>query len=437
MIEFRVNDFIKVKLEKGETNIYVNDILFNQCKFVIVNRNIDEIEDLLELESVDELLDKSDQDMDFELEQFAVPVETKFWAHCSNLQTWFENNYDTRLLHSNLSFPLLKKLYEAGDIVAKRVFKEEIAKRLKSGSYWVQKYLFLEGYKSYLSREELINGVLLPDEANAVMEISRITRQNYDMILSFDDDEFRHRQGYNFYFSVKDGHVIEFELVINKFNAYIPIEIANFTKLHSLNITIGRTEEVVPKFNVKLEPLKILKIFTRGNVILPDAFNYFPNLVNLTIHEEFNGPTRFESNPQTLGSLKNLARLEINNVSLNSLPLNIDNLEMLDTLVIINTGLELLPESMYNLEYLNHLIIKGNPLKITPKLLKLTKKFEKKIFNFIKGRTSKGLHTSIENLKDAFEVPEYKIHNKLFNLKQESKIYKSDELKELYKTYQN
>jgi hypothetical protein len=44
-----------------------------------------------------------------------IPPEIRFWAHCSNLETWGENNYDTRLIHSNLAFPLLKKLTEAGD----------------------------------------------------------------------------------------------------------------------------------------------------------------------------------------------------------------------------------------------------------------------------------------------------------------------------------
>ncbi|MFW9896812.1 MAG: hypothetical protein ACFFD7_13485 [Candidatus Thorarchaeota archaeon] len=433
MIEFRVNQFITLKLEEGETNIYVNNKLFNQCKFVIINRIVEDVEDLLELESVDELLAQSDQDVDLEYERFSISAEAKFWAHCSNIQTWYENNYDTRLLHSNLSFPLLKKLYAAGDIVAKRVFKEEIAKRLKYGSYWVQKYLFIEGYTSFLSREELINGVLVPEEANALMEISRITRQNYNMIPSFDDDEFRHRANYGFYFSVKDGHVIGFELVINKPHAYIPTEILNFTELQIFYIYIGLTEEVIPIFNVNLESLRILKIITQGDVILPDAFDNFPNLVYLTIHEEGNGPTSFERMPETIGCLKHLSRLEINNISLKTLPSNIDNLKMLDILKIRNTGLESLPNSIYNLNYLSRVVIEGNPLKLTPKIRELTKRFEDRIYSLIKERTIEGFSTGVSDLKDIFKVPEYKIYNSLYNLLKTSRIQELDELNEIYK----
>lgn len=62
-----------------------------------------------------------------------ITPEEEFWGHCSNLQAWVENNYDTRLLHSNIAFPLLKKLTEAGDPNTNKVFKEEIARRFESG----------------------------------------------------------------------------------------------------------------------------------------------------------------------------------------------------------------------------------------------------------------------------------------------------------------
>ncbi|MFX1257954.1 MAG: leucine-rich repeat domain-containing protein, partial [Promethearchaeota archaeon] len=83
-----------------------------------------------------------------------ISPETEFWGHCSNLQAWTENEYDTRLLHSNLAFPLLKKLTESGDPLAKKVFKEEIAKRFMKGHLSVSTYLIKEGYLFYLSKEE-------------------------------------------------------------------------------------------------------------------------------------------------------------------------------------------------------------------------------------------------------------------------------------------
>ena len=62
------------------------------------------------------------------------------------MQVWYENNYDTRLLHSNFSFPLLKKLSEVGDLLAKKVFKYEIAQRFMNGSFTTRFYLYFQGY---------------------------------------------------------------------------------------------------------------------------------------------------------------------------------------------------------------------------------------------------------------------------------------------------
>ena len=78
-----------------------------------------------------------------------------FWGHCSNVQAWAEHDYDTRLIHSNLAFPLLKKLSKAGDPMAKRVFKEEIAKRYSSGIASVRTFLQEAGYLKFLSPDEL------------------------------------------------------------------------------------------------------------------------------------------------------------------------------------------------------------------------------------------------------------------------------------------
>ena len=51
-----------------------------------------------------------------------ITPEQEFWGHRSNIQAWVECEYDTRLLHSNLSFPLLKALSDAGDPKAKAIF---------------------------------------------------------------------------------------------------------------------------------------------------------------------------------------------------------------------------------------------------------------------------------------------------------------------------
>ncbi len=55
-----------------------------------------------------------------------------------------KTNYDTRLIHSNLAFPLLKMLAEVGNQKHKELFKEEIALRFESGYPSTMLYLIEE-----------------------------------------------------------------------------------------------------------------------------------------------------------------------------------------------------------------------------------------------------------------------------------------------------
>ncbi len=153
--EFKVNDFITLKLEGNNTVIYVDGKEFKHCKYLLLKIPIDEIETFESIESIDEAAERLDKSMECRTEKVDVPPDTEFWGHCSNLQAWSENNYDTRLLHSNLSFPLLKKLTKAGDLKAQKVFKDEIAERFSSGHNTVMKYLAVRGYLNYLNDEEL------------------------------------------------------------------------------------------------------------------------------------------------------------------------------------------------------------------------------------------------------------------------------------------
>jgi AmmeMemoRadiSam system protein B len=162
MREFKVNDFIILKLENGVTNIYINKEFFNQCKFLMLEIPIDKISSFDEIKSIDEAVNILDRSMEGQDGNFInIPPETEFWGHCSNLQVWTENNYDTRLLHSNLSFPLLKKLTEVGDPIAKKVFKEEIAKRIGIKSDSVIIFFLEERYLDSFNRDEL--GVIFDD----------------------------------------------------------------------------------------------------------------------------------------------------------------------------------------------------------------------------------------------------------------------------------
>ncbi|MFX1478219.1 MAG: Rab family GTPase [Promethearchaeota archaeon] len=154
--EFRVNEFLTLKLQNNRINIYVKEKLFDQCKYLLLNIPFGNIEDYDEIESIDEAAEKLDKSMEgFNRINSDIPIEAEFWGHCSNIQAWYENDYDTRIMHRNLAFPLLKALVDAGDPLAKKVFKEEIALRLESGYPSVVRYLINQGYLNYLSKDEL------------------------------------------------------------------------------------------------------------------------------------------------------------------------------------------------------------------------------------------------------------------------------------------
>jgi hypothetical protein len=164
--EFKINQYLSLKLEYREINIYVCGEKFKQCACLFLQVPKDATGIFKRADSIDEAMAIHDTylfqgeivegqaSMRVIDQIYDIPLEQEFWGHASNLQAWADHNYDTRLLHSNLSFPLLKRLTECGDPVARRVFKEEIAVRFKSGYFPVVTYLAIGGYLQYLNGEE-------------------------------------------------------------------------------------------------------------------------------------------------------------------------------------------------------------------------------------------------------------------------------------------
>ncbi len=156
--EFVVNQHITLRLEEDMTIIYVDEEPFRQCRFLLLNIPVDVVSSFDDVESIDEAAERLDNSLEYDLElgssEHGIPPEIEFWGHCSNLQVWVESNYNTKLLHRNLAFPLLKELTDVGDPTAKKVFKEEIGKRFLSNVESVMNFLILEGYLDYLTFEE-------------------------------------------------------------------------------------------------------------------------------------------------------------------------------------------------------------------------------------------------------------------------------------------
>ena len=168
-LEFKVNKYILLRLEGKYTVIYVNGKRFINCKRLLLNipkKDVDYFDRIRSIDEVSELYDHYLINNNMYKEEngklhpspysYYIPPETEFWGHCSNIQAWVEHEYDTRILHSNLAFPILKKLYDAGDPRAKKVFKEEIALRFLKGNISTKEYLVNEKYLIYLNKGELV-----------------------------------------------------------------------------------------------------------------------------------------------------------------------------------------------------------------------------------------------------------------------------------------
>jgi len=153
---FKISDYITLKLENNKTKIYVKGEKFMNCMFLMLTIPKHDITIYDEVESIDDAVDILDGSMEHERQTYDITPEEEFMGHCSNIQAWVENNYNTRILHSNISFPLLKQLVNAGDEMAKKVFGEEVVSRYLKGNATVRVFLNLGGFFNYLKKEQLL-----------------------------------------------------------------------------------------------------------------------------------------------------------------------------------------------------------------------------------------------------------------------------------------
>ena len=218
--EFKVNSFITLKLEYNQTFIYVNNEEFRQCAHLLIDLPKKKLTDFEEIASIDEAEGYYSYYSDLH-----IPPDVEFWGHCSNLQMWAESNYDTRLLHRDLAFPLLKRLVEIGDLKAKHAFEEEIYKRLESGNKTVIYFLVEEGYLAYLNHDEALFALLRTNEAEAVIEIEKQFETEFSVLLN---DPQKEPEGS--YIDIRNKHVISFVIELNFLRDYY-----NYNFLGALN----------------------------------------------------------------------------------------------------------------------------------------------------------------------------------------------------------
>jgi hypothetical protein len=154
--EFRINEYITLKLIKGQTEIYVDGEPFHQCKYLLLNLTKKDFSQFDKIDSIDEAFNiYNKMDKNHERDHGLIDPESEFIGHCSNLQAWYEHDYDLRILHSSLSIPLLKKLAFIGDKKSIMRLKESIATRIASKNYNTIIFYLNEQYLRLFSNEEL------------------------------------------------------------------------------------------------------------------------------------------------------------------------------------------------------------------------------------------------------------------------------------------
>jgi len=370
--EFRINEYLTVRLEKPfdpkfkrlQTAIYVGGRFFRQCKYLLLKIPVENISTFDEIDSIDEAADKLDKSLELAGGyEPKIPTDVEFWGHCSNLQVWEENDYDTRLIHSNLAFPLLKRLTEEGDPKAKKVFKDEIGRRLASGFPPVIEFLTEEKYVDYLSKKEVVTALsqiewqdlayleqesyfyflqhedvirilLEPKEAKAILDIERLTNQE----LTFG---FYNQTEANLY--IRDRHVIYLDLDFGIDSQAqqleeLPASLKSLTSLEILNLGGHKISEI-PEWIENLISLKFLYLGRNNITSLPNSIGNLINLKNLNLREN---PINIF--PKTLNQLISLENIVLSNCNLEEVPIFIFFLKKLNSLDISENNIRKLPE---------------------------------------------------------------------------------------------
>jgi len=359
-MEFEINEFIRLYLINSKTEIFIKNERLMQCKQAVLNIPL-EPQQLGDIETVNDLIDRFKTKDDYQLEEFphSITPEEEFWAHCSNFQFWYEQDYDTRWMDRNIAFPLLKILCDKGDPLANRVFLDEIIKSIETWN--PDAILFLsqgnyvdEGYMDYVPNSlfwELVKPDIVEEELESLKKLFNYTTAkmyNYDKI-----DEYHwleKKPG----FKTQDRHVI-----------MIKYE----------GLWLGR----IPNMILEFEELKTLNL--KRNLILEITSDIYKlnNLVKLDL--SFNQISQI---PESIGKLKKLKVLNLMLNKLRTFSARIDSLKSLD---LSMNKLKQFPDAILEMKNLEILDLSHNEIRTVPS-------------DIIKLKNLKELNLSHNNIKN-------------------------------------
>ncbi|MFX1488839.1 MAG: leucine-rich repeat domain-containing protein [Promethearchaeota archaeon] len=369
--EFKVNQYLKLKLEGGRTNIYVNNRRFIQCMYLLLNIPIEKIEDYEEIESIDEAAAKLDRSM--ERNHSKIPPDTEFWGHCSNIQAWADNDYDTRILHRNLAFPLLKALADAGDPIARCKFKEEIALRYATGHSTVIRFLTQNGYLHYLTEDEF-ESMLIDLDFPSIDEYSRKILPFLDNIENLESvkqikqfttnfvNQFRFKYKYLILLKVVEKIPIEsrqkfVEIIYSKYKSNRSFPTLKF--LNKAQINFNNLDLKIIEYNEELIGIVLDSKVNLKNKMIQNIENIKGLDENSEYIQEIDLSNNQISEIKGLNNLKQLKKLYLRNNYIET----IDNLKGLDYLELLdlsgNINIEVIPDFLSNLPNLKTVKLTG------------------------------------------------------------------------------
>ncbi|MFW9881582.1 MAG: leucine-rich repeat domain-containing protein, partial [Candidatus Thorarchaeota archaeon] len=325
----------------------------------------------VEIESIDEAAVKLDRSM--ERNHRKVPPETEFWGHCSNIQAWADNEYDTRILHRNLAFPLLKALVDAGDPIAKRKFKEEIALRYATGHPTVIRFLTQNGYLHYLTEDEF-ESMLIDIDFPSIDEYSRkilpllenientqVIQQLKQFTTTF-VNKFRFKYKYLILLKVieKLPNTVQqefIEIIYNKYKnvrSFPILKFLNKAQINYCNLDLKIISYEDRLIGLVLDSKANLKNKMIENIVdIKGLEEYSENIIDIDL--SYNRITTLKG----IEKLKNLKKLSLKNNYIEKIECleGLNNLEFLD--LSGNINIEKIPDSLNKLPNLKTVKLTG------------------------------------------------------------------------------
>ena len=375
--KFQINDLISLELKDNYIYVYINNKEVLVCKGVAVDIRLADLRELEKIESVDDLSDKYGKKENHETKRLISP-EDEFLVHCSNIQAWAESGYNTKLIHSNIVFPLLRILNEVGDSQARKVYKEEIVKRYKQGSRRVQRYLASEGYlktlnnteRELLFKENLEEIKQIEDSIKIKLKFANNVELSYGIELYNGEIEglrinCKHSKIPHQIKNLKNLKKLILESFID---TRLPDWIGSLSEMEHLNLSNNQLEEI-PNSIGKLNKLKYLNLGVNKITKLPKSISNLQNLRIFYLHR--NQINKF---PNGICALKELRRLILARNSIESVPVEILNVKELFEFNLDFNPIESLPLEIFFLPKLHFISLRDSKIKINEKISELIKK---------------------------------------------------------------